>query len=133
MSDLGAAAEAIVASHLWAGERVLWCERPASAGAVAVAGARRGAYQALGAAAGIVVVTYKVAGALERQPGAQQVVVLLGGVALAGTVAFGALRASSHARRTISATAYAVTSRRILLVRGDHIEWIGDRDGILGS
>ena len=128
MSDLGAAAETIVASHLWAGERVLWCERPASGGAVAVAGARRGAYQALGAAAGIVFVTFRLFDALKREPGAQKVVMVLGGVGLAGAVAWGALRSSVRARRQISATAYAVTSRRVILVRGEDVEWIGDRD-----
>jgi hypothetical protein len=128
VSDLGAAAETIIASHLWAGERVLWCERPASGGAVAVAGARRGAYQALGAAAGIVFVTFRLFDALKREPGAQKVVMVLGGVGLAGAVAWGALRSSVQARRQISATAYAVTSRRVILVRGEDVEWIGDRD-----
>ena len=128
MSDLGAAAETIVKSHLWAGEHVLWCERPASAGAVAVASARRGAYEAFGAAGGLAFVTYVLFDALEREPGAQKVVMVLGGVGLAAAVAWGALRSSVHARRTISATAYAVTSRRVLLVRGDDVEWIGDRD-----
>ncbi|PYP38805.1 MAG: hypothetical protein DMD48_08620 [Gemmatimonadetes bacterium] len=122
-------ARPLIQPHLWAGEEVQWCDQPVAAGPVASAAARKGFYGAMGAAAGVFVFSLFARGAFrEVDSEAYTILPIAGAVAAALVLAFGAVSAWSRSRRLIHLVAYAITNRRIVMVQGEEVQWVGLRE-----
>jgi hypothetical protein len=125
-----AAARALAAPHLWAGEEVLWCGQPVAVGPpVARAAARKGFYGSVATAVGAFIFVSFVRGSLHEADPATDTKLLIGSAVLAALVlAFGSISAWARARRLASIVAYAVTNRRIIMVQGEDPQWVGLRE-----
>ena len=53
---------------------------------------------------------------------------VVGGVLAAAVLAFGTISAWSRARRFAHLVAYGVSNRRIIMVQGDNVHWVGARE-----
>ena len=127
MSESGA--RRMIEQHLWAGEELLWCDQPIAAGPVASAAARRGFYGAGGAAVGTFVFVMVVRGAFrDAYPQTDRTLLMVGGAAAAAVLAFGTISAWSRARRLIHLVAYGVSNRRIIMVQGEDVQWVGAKE-----
>ena len=120
----------MIAPHLWDTEEILWCDVPETAAAVAVASARQGLFKAIAAISTLAIVfLYLGIDWLGKDdaiaPGA--FILVLGGIivgtTLLGRTAVAWLRGRLAARRM----AYGVTNRRVLIVQGDLLDWVGPR------
>lgn len=118
-----------ITPHLWTGEEILWCDQPLAAGPVASAAARKGFYGALGGAAGALIVARYLLDVFRDVDSDTNAKLWLVSLGVGGAVlAFGTISAWSRARRLVHLVAYAVTNRRILMVQGDDVQWVGLRE-----
>ena len=117
--------------HLWAGEELLWGERPGSVAAVAAQGARRGFNAAVPVAGTVMAVLlyayFRLADILNialtpLAVYAAPVVVMVMGVGV------GAAWGWWQARQSAPDVVYGLTTRRLMVARGDSVEWIGGRE-----
>jgi len=122
-------ARRLVEPHLWAGEELQWCDQPVAAGPVAMAAMRKGFYGSVGAAVAVFIFAVYVRGAFRSIDPQSDTVILIASAVIVGLVlAFGALVAWSRARRLVHLVAYGLSNRRIIMVQGDDVQWIGLRE-----
>ncbi len=127
MSESGA--RRMIEPHLWSDEELLWCDQPVAAGPVASAAARKGFYGAVGAAVGTFVFVMFVRGAfLDADPQTDRTLLIVAGAAAAAVLAFGTISAWSRARRMVHLVAYGVSNRRIIMVQGEDLHWVGAKE-----
>ena len=108
---------------------MLWSGQPVSAGPVARAAARKGFYASIATAIGVFIfVTYVRGSFHETDPGTDSKLWIGSLVAAALVLAFGTISAWARARRLASVVAYAVTSRRLIMVQGEDLQWVGLRE-----
>lgn len=122
---------AVLERHLWAGEDLLWGERPGSVGAVAAQGARRGFRNSVTVTGSVMAVLlyvyYQFTKPWSAHPSALAVYGPPIGVLFIG-VGVGAAMGWWRARRSAPDVVYGLTTRRVLIARGDSVEWIGSRE-----
>jgi hypothetical protein len=122
-------ARQLLESHLWADEQLVWCDQPLASGPVAKAAARRGFYASFGVAAGVLgffVIARRVL--IQITGGTDEVVLGVGVLAALAVLGFGALSKWSRARVLAHLTAYGITNRRVIMIRGEEEEWVGLRE-----
>jgi hypothetical protein len=122
-------ARRLIEPQLWTGEELLWCDQPVAAGPVASAAARKGFYGAAGAAVGTFIFIMFVRGAFrEVDPQTSRTLLIVAGAAAGAVLAFGAISAWSRARRLVHLVAYGVSNRRIIMVQGEDVHWVGAKE-----
>jgi len=122
-------ARRLIEPQLWTGEELLWCDQPVAAGPVASAAARKGFYGAAGAAAGTFIFIMFVRGAFrDVDPQTSRTLLIVAGASAGAVLAFGAISAWSRARRLVHLVAYGVSNRRIIMVQGEDVHWVGAKE-----
>jgi hypothetical protein len=121
----------VLERHLWAGEELLWGERPGSVAAVAAQGARRGYLAAVPVTGTVMAVLlyayFKLAHILNIA--LTPVAVYAGPVVVMGMgIGVGAAWGWWRARRSAPDVVYGLTTRRLIVARGDTVEWISGRE-----
>ncbi|HEY6090933.1 MAG TPA: hypothetical protein VIV83_03000 [Gemmatimonadales bacterium] len=129
MTVTEASARALIQPQLWDGEELLWCDLPRAASAVAAASARQGFLQTVGAVSGLTIV-FAVLGLdfLDNRDASLGIVLLvLGALVVGGALTARTLLAWVQGQRAARRMAYGITNRRVLVVRSDHVDWVGPR------
>ena len=123
------AARRLLAPHLWDREEVLWCDLPQGTNAVAAASARQGFFATVIAVSGLAVVFLYAGTSFIRKDDPSSGVFVLGfGAALISAVLMGrTMMAWLRGQRAARGMAYGVTNRRVLIVHGDELEWVGPK------
>ena len=122
---------AVLEHHLWAGEELLWGERPGSIGAVAAQGARRALRNSITAVGTAMAILLYVSFKLDVWRGIHPSLLAIYGIPavfMFGGVGIAAALGWWRARRSAPDVVYGLTTRRVLVVRGDSVEWIGDKE-----
>ena len=121
----------VLERHLWAGEELLWGERPGSVAAVAAQGARHGYRAAIpvaGTAMTVLLYAYFKLSDILGIPFTPLGVYAGSGVVLAMGIGVGAAWGWWHARRSAPDVVYGLTTRRVMVARGETVEWISGRE-----
>jgi hypothetical protein len=121
----------VLERHLWAGEEILWGERPGSVAAVAAQGARHGYRVAIPVAGTAMTVLFYAYFKLSDILGIPFTPLgLYAGSALVLGVGIGVGAAWGwwHGRRSAPDVVYGLTTRRVMVAQGDTVEWISGRE-----
>ena len=123
------AARRFIAPHLWDGEEILWCDLPQAPGAVAAAFARQGFFTTMPAVSGLAVffLYFGINMIKKDDPWPGIFMLGLGAVIIGVVLSTRTLSAWVRGRHAARGTAYAVTNRRVLIVRGEDVDWAGPK------
>jgi hypothetical protein len=122
-------ARQLLTPHLWGDEEILWSGRPHTTAAVAAAAARKGFWGTIAAVSGLAVFFLYAAVSFTRKDdlGGGVFFVVLGAVIIGAVLIARTAAAWMRGRHAAAGTAYGVTNRRVMIVRGDELDWIGPR------
>lgn len=123
------AARRLLAPHLWRGEEVLWCDLPQTSLAVAAVSARQRFFTTVAAVSGLAMVfLYFGIDMIRKDDPAPGVFILTIGGIIVGAVLIGRTVAGwIGGQRAARGMAYGVTNRRVVIVRGEDVDWVGPR------
>lgn len=127
MNTTEEAARRLITPHLWDGEEILWCDLPQAKGGVALASARRSFYMTLGGLSSIAIIYLVIESNVTENSGERLGLLITGAVLTGVALVVGTLSAWVRGALAARSMAYAVTNRRVLIVRGNDVEWVGGR------
>ncbi len=123
------AARRFIEPHLWDGEEILWCDLPQAPSAVAAASARQGFFGTIVAVSGLSVFFLYLGGSFIKNddPWPGVFLLVLGGIVVTAVLMARTLTAWLRGRRSAHRMAYGVTNRRVMIVRGEDVDWVGPK------
>lgn len=129
MSATEDTARRLLTPHLWDGEQLLWCDVPQTGSAVAAASARKGFYTTLAAVSSLAIFFFYFSFSMFDNRNRVESFFMLGAgaVVIGSILAFRTVAAWLRGRFGVRGLAYGVTNRRILVVRGTDLDWVGPR------
>ena len=122
-------ARRLLTPHLWDGEQLLWCDLPQTGSAVAAASARKGFYTTVAAVSSLAIFfVYFSFSMFDNRDRVGSILMLAAGAVVIGSIiAFRTVAAWVRGRFGVRGLAYGVTNRRILVVHGTDLDWVGPR------
>jgi hypothetical protein len=122
-------ARRLLTPHLWDGEQLLWCDLPQTGSAVAAASARKGFYATVAAVSSLAIFfVYFSFSMFDNRDRVGSILMLAAGAVVIGSIiAFRTVAAWVRGRFGVRGLAYGVSNRRILVVHGTDLDWVGPR------